>query len=117
MIAWKQTSFGRMRGKRRTKYIYAYRRESGEIVAFVRGKRDIKTARKLRKRIKERGISYDRATGGNVFRQRLEKARIWQGRNIQWDRREQLPVTASDTEGISEDLLFFQETVQPLESF
>jgi hypothetical protein len=39
---------------------------------------------------------------GNVWR----KARIWQGRNIQWDRREQLPITASDTEGISEDLLF-----------
>jgi IS1 family transposase len=29
--------------------------ESGEIVAFVWGKRDIKTAKKLRKRIKERG--------------------------------------------------------------
>jgi IS1 family transposase len=40
--------------------IYAYHRESGEIVAYVWGKRDIKTAQKLRQRIKELGISCER---------------------------------------------------------
>ncbi|MDR2783900.1 MAG: IS1 family transposase [Treponema sp.] len=40
--------------------IYTYHRESGEIAAFVWGKRDLKTAKKLRKRIKRLGISYDR---------------------------------------------------------
>ncbi|MDR2740837.1 MAG: IS1 family transposase, partial [Treponema sp.] len=44
--------------------IYAYHRESEEIVASnqrfaVWGKRDLKTAKKLRKRIKGLGISYD----------------------------------------------------------
>jgi IS1 family transposase len=40
--------------------IYAYHRESGEIVAYVWGKRDLKTAKKLRKRIQRLGISYAR---------------------------------------------------------
>jgi IS1 family transposase/transposase-like protein len=40
--------------------IYAYHRESGEIVAYVWGKRDLKTAQKLRKRLKRLGISYGR---------------------------------------------------------
>ena len=40
--------------------IYAYHRDTGEIVAFVWGKRDIKTAEKLRKKIGSMGISYDR---------------------------------------------------------
>ena len=40
--------------------IYAYHRESGEIVAYVWGKRDIKTASKLRKRLKRLGITYTR---------------------------------------------------------
>jgi IS1 family transposase len=48
-------------GKRKNKVwlSYAYHRESGEIVAYVWGKRDIKTAQKLRKRIQRLGISYD----------------------------------------------------------
>jgi IS1 family transposase len=37
----------------------------GEIVAYIQGKRDIKTAEKLRKRIKEPGISYGRVSTGN----------------------------------------------------
>jgi IS1 family transposase/transposase-like protein len=45
--------------------IYAYHRETGEIVAFVWGKRDLKTAEKLRKRIKRMGISYDRLATDN----------------------------------------------------
>jgi IS1 family transposase/transposase-like protein len=39
--------------------IYAYDRESGEIAAHVWGKRDLKTAKKLRKRLLRLGISYD----------------------------------------------------------
>jgi IS1 family transposase len=40
--------------------IYAYHRGSGEIVGYVWGKRDLKTAKKLRERLKQQGISYDR---------------------------------------------------------
>ena len=40
--------------------IYAYHRESGEIVAYVWGKRDLKTAQKLRKRLRRLGITYER---------------------------------------------------------
>jgi IS1 family transposase/transposase-like protein len=39
--------------------LYAYDRESGEIVAYVWGKRDLKTAKKLRRRLKRLGITYD----------------------------------------------------------
>jgi IS1 family transposase len=39
--------------------IYAYRRESGEIVGYVWGKRDLKTARKLRKRLRWLGMTWD----------------------------------------------------------
>jgi IS1 family transposase len=50
-------------GKKKNKVwlIYAYHRESGEIAAYVWGKRDLKTAKKLRKRLRRLGISYDRA--------------------------------------------------------
>jgi IS1 family transposase len=41
--------------------IYAYHRETGEIVAYVWGKRDLKTALKLRKRLKRLGITYNTA--------------------------------------------------------
>jgi IS1 family transposase len=48
-------------GKKKNKVwlIYAYHRESGEIVAYVWGNRDLKRAKKLRKRIQGLGISYD----------------------------------------------------------
>jgi insertion element IS1 protein InsB len=39
--------------------IYCYHRQSGEIVAWVWGKRDNKTAKKLRVRITELGLSFD----------------------------------------------------------
>jgi IS1 family transposase len=39
--------------------IYAYHRATGEIVAFVWGKRNLKTARKLRKRLSSLGVSFD----------------------------------------------------------
>ena len=39
--------------------LYAYHRETGEIVAYVWGKRDKRTANKLRKRLKKQGITYD----------------------------------------------------------
>jgi hypothetical protein len=64
--------FWRYVGKKKNKVwlIYAYQRESGEIVASngkfaVWGKRDKKTAEKLRKRIKGLGISYDRVATDN----------------------------------------------------
>jgi IS1 family transposase len=49
-------------GKKKNKVwlIYAYHRGSGEIVAYERGKRKLKKAKKLRKRIRRLGISYDR---------------------------------------------------------
>jgi IS1 family transposase len=48
-------------GKKENKLwlIYAYHRKTGEIVAYAWGKRDLKTAAKLRKRLKQLGVSYD----------------------------------------------------------
>ncbi|MDK4706850.1 IS1 family transposase [Kingella negevensis] len=40
--------------------VYAYHRESGEIVAYVLGKRDLATARALKRRLKELRVTYDR---------------------------------------------------------
>ena len=39
--------------------IYAYHRASGEIVAFVWGKRNKKTAKKLRNKLSSLGVSFD----------------------------------------------------------
>lgn len=39
--------------------IYAYHRETGEIVSFVWGKRNLKTARALMRKIDEQGITFD----------------------------------------------------------
>jgi IS1 family transposase/transposase-like protein len=39
--------------------IYAYHRETGEIVAYVWGKRNLKTAKELRARLKELNVSFD----------------------------------------------------------
>jgi len=39
--------------------IYAYDRESGEIVCFVWGKRDLKTAMKLKNKLLALGVSYE----------------------------------------------------------
>ena len=39
--------------------IYAYDRESQEIITYVWGKRDLRTAKKLRKQLKELNITYD----------------------------------------------------------
>jgi IS1 family transposase len=38
--------------------IYAYDRSNGEIVAYVWGKRNLKTARALRKKLSELGVTY-----------------------------------------------------------
>jgi IS1 family transposase len=38
--------------------IYAYHRETGEIVAFVWGKRDLKTVNGLKKKLSDSGVSY-----------------------------------------------------------
>jgi IS1 family transposase len=49
-------------GKNKNKIwlIYSYHRGSGKIVGYVWGKRDLKTAKKLRKRLRRVGINYDR---------------------------------------------------------
>ncbi|MDR2410570.1 MAG: IS1 family transposase [Bacteroidales bacterium] len=54
-------------GKKKNKLwlIYAYDRESGEIVSFVWGKRDVKTVKKLRKKLRATGIGYDRICTDN----------------------------------------------------
>ena len=46
------------RKKRKAWLIYAYDRVTGEIVAYVWGKRDLKTAKKLRARLKQLTVSY-----------------------------------------------------------
>jgi len=48
-------------GKKKNKkwLIYAYDRETGEIVAWVWGKRDAKTAKALRSKLDELGLSFD----------------------------------------------------------
>lgn len=40
--------------------IYAYHRESGEIVAYVWGKRDLATVQRLKARLKKLGVQYTR---------------------------------------------------------
>ena len=47
------------RKKRKVWLIYAYDRATNEIVAYVWGKRDLKTAKKLRARLKQLKVSYD----------------------------------------------------------
>jgi hypothetical protein len=73
-------------GKKKNKVwlIYAYHRESGEIAAYVWGKRDIKTAKKLMERIKGLGISYGRVSTDNwdSFLRSSGKTRIRQGSSI-----------------------------------
>jgi IS1 family transposase len=39
-------------------FIYAYHRDSGEIAGFVWGKRDLKTAKALKKKLSDLGVSY-----------------------------------------------------------
>jgi IS1 family transposase len=46
-------------GKKSSKVwlIYAYHRDSGEIVAFVRGKRELKTAKELKQKLSDCGVN------------------------------------------------------------
>ena len=48
-------------GNKKNRYwlIYAYHRATGEIVAYVWGKRNLKTAKKLRNKLLSIGITYD----------------------------------------------------------
>ena len=45
--------------KNKVRLIYAYHRASGEIVAFVWGKRNLKTAKQLRKKLSDLGVSFN----------------------------------------------------------
>ena len=62
--------------------IYAYHRESGEIVAYVWGKRDAKTAAKLRERLKRLGVSWDEIAcdGWDSFLKAFEADRLLVGK-------------------------------------
>jgi hypothetical protein len=104
--------------KNKVRLIYAYRRESGEIAAYVMEKRDIKTAEKLRKRIKEPGISYDRVvrTTGRAFWRPSGETGVWRERRIRRGLRGKLPTEAPGKAGVSEDMLFFQDSGEPPES-
>jgi hypothetical protein len=110
--------------KNKARLMYAYDRETGEmavpILRFaVWGKRDLKTAKRLRKRLKRLGISCCSGSGrrwepfsfGFCGRQPHGRERARSR-----DRGEPLPVKAQDTESVSEDLLLFQEVVQPPKS-
>ena len=44
--------------KNKVRLIYAYHRKTGEIVAYVWGKRNYNTAKKLRNKLQSVGISY-----------------------------------------------------------
>lgn len=48
------------RKKNKKWLVYAYHRSTGEIVAYVWGKRNLKTAKKLREKIKDLGIFFDK---------------------------------------------------------
>jgi IS1 family transposase/transposase-like protein len=54
-------------GNKKNRYwlIYAYHRTTGEIVAYVWGKRNFKTANKLRDKILSMGITYDSVCSDN----------------------------------------------------
>ena len=45
--------------KRKLWLVYAYHRETGEIVAWIWGRRNFKTAEKLRQKITALGVSFD----------------------------------------------------------
>lgn len=47
------------RKKQKVWLIYAYNRDTSEIVAYIWGKRDLKTAKKLRAKIKQLKVRYD----------------------------------------------------------
>ncbi|CEN50983.1 Insertion element IS1 1/5/6 protein insB (fragment) [Capnocytophaga canimorsus] len=52
-------NFGLLWEKKIKWLIYAYSAETKEIVAWVWGKRNIKTAQKLREKLKKLGVSFD----------------------------------------------------------
>jgi hypothetical protein len=75
---------------------------------------------RLRKRIKRLGISYDRVATDDwdgFLSAFGEDNQVGGKEHTVGYRRKQLPLTASDQRGISKNLLFLQETVQPLKSF
>jgi hypothetical protein len=49
-----ETGYGPLSGEKAVWLVYAYCRESGEIAAFMRGKRNLKRVRRLRHRLQRR---------------------------------------------------------------
>jgi IS1 family transposase len=62
--------------------IYAYHRQSGEIVSFVWGKQDLKTAEKMRKRLKWLGISYDKVRIWDSFQAAFREGQTGTGKEV-----------------------------------
>jgi IS1 family transposase len=80
----------------------------------VWGKRDLKTAKRLRRKIKRLGIRYDMVATDDwdSFLSAFEEDRHVVGKEHREEyKRKQLPVEASGKGGISKDVLFFEETV------
>jgi IS1 family transposase len=101
--------------------VYAYCRESGEIVASVWGKRNLKAARRLRRRVSEAGFTCGcfATDWWRSFLAAFKEDNLKDGkaRVHRWDGREQLPVAAQGTEGLQENLLVFKENPLPPEGF
>ncbi|MDR0612711.1 MAG: hypothetical protein LBG45_04410 [Dysgonamonadaceae bacterium] len=45
--------------------MHAYHRDTGETMSFVWGKRDLQTAKKLKKKLSDSGISYGNTATGD----------------------------------------------------
>jgi IS1 family transposase len=63
--------------------IYAYHRATGEIVSFVWGKRDLKTAGKLQKKLSDSRVNYGSIATDNWVLFLYSKVKtILSGRNL-----------------------------------
>ena len=59
-------NFGLMRGKKAIRYGSSmHHRDTGEIVSFVWGKRDLQTVKKLKKKLSDSGVSYGNTATGD----------------------------------------------------
>jgi IS1 family transposase len=99
--------------------VYAYCRESGEIVAFVWGKRNLKTARQLRLRVAEAGVTCEyfatdlRRSFPAAFKEDSQKVGKAYTSGIEGNNCR----LRQGTEGVRENLLLFKEKSLPPEGF
>ncbi|MDR3171853.1 MAG: hypothetical protein LBU17_09545 [Treponema sp.] len=118
MMSLKSTNFGHIFGHISNKIwlIYAYHRASGEIVAYVWGKRDLKTAQKLKKKLKRLGITYDRIATDDwqSFVSTFTETEHDIGKKYTVGI-EGRPAAASESACFQEDVLFFKKAAHPSE--